>query len=173
MHNRLFFNIERGVTKVSEALAWLSGMVILISGFLITYGALTRYFLRKPTGWELEIAIYLLMATAMFAAASALHANVHVSIDILTNKLSPHYRSVLYIVTGIIGAVFSLVMVERGARMWYDAYVFGWKSSGLGDIPMIYPYAIIPLAMFWFFLQYVVEMWACGKKLVIKKKDEK
>lgn len=146
------------VTRFSEFGAVISGYLILIAGFLITYGVILRYFFKHPTIWELEMATYLLIAAAFFASPSALHHNTHVNLDILTANIKERPRNILYIITGVLGFIFAIVMCERGVQLWIEAYHNDWRSGTLWNPKLVYPYTIIPIGMIWFAVQYYVEI---------------
>ena len=42
--------------------------------------------------------------------------------------------------------------------MWWEAYEGNWSSSSLLSVPLIYPYALIPVGMFLTGLQYTVKI---------------
>lgn len=39
--------------------------------------------------------------------------------------------------------------------MWYEAFEGGWTSSTILSVPLVYPYAILPLGMALTSVQYV------------------
>jgi len=41
--------------------------------------------------------------------------------------------------------------------MWWEAFDGGWRSSSLLSVPLVYPYALIPVGLFLTGLQYVVK----------------
>ncbi|ARF17800.1 TRAP transporter small permease [Sporosarcina sp. P3] len=147
------------VTRFSEFGAYVGGCLILLAGFLITYQVAIRYFFKLPTTWELELASYLLIAATFFASSSALHHNAHVNLDIITSSIKEKPRDLLYIIMGILGLIFSIVMVERGVQLWLEAYHQNWRSGTSWNPKLIYPYLIIPIGMTWFAIQYYVEIY--------------
>ena len=150
--------LYNSVTRFSEFGAVASGYLILIAGILITYGVILRYFFKHPTIWELEMASYLLIAATFFASPSALHHNVHVNLDLITANIKEKPRNILYIITGILGLIFAIIMCERGIQLWLDAYQNDWRSGTLWNPKLVYPYTIIPIGMIWFAIQYYVEI---------------
>jgi len=42
--------------------------------------------------------------------------------------------------------------------MWWEAFEGNWSSSSLLSVPLVYPYALIPVGMFLTGLQYVVKL---------------
>jgi TRAP-type C4-dicarboxylate transport system permease small subunit len=147
-----------GVTRFSEFGAIIAGLVILTSGFIIVYGVIVRYFFQHPTIWEIELASYLLIGATFAAAPSALHHKAHVSVGLLTENTGVRIPNVLYIITGIFGIVFAIALAERGYQMWFESYENGWRSGSVWGPKLIYPYAIIPIGMIWFAVQYFVEV---------------
>lgn len=165
------FNFSTVITSISDYAGFIAGFIILLSGFIIVYGVVLRYFFHKPTIWEIELASYLLIAATFIAAPSALHYNKHISVDIVTENINQKWKSILYIITGFLGILFSIVMAERGYQIWIEAYENDWRSGSVWNPKLMYPYLIIPLGMIWFSLQYFVEI---GERIrsISRSKDE-
>jgi TRAP-type C4-dicarboxylate transport system permease small subunit len=168
-HN-LFSKLSNSITKFGEVGAITAGLLIMTGGFVIVYGVFIRYFFQQPTIWQIELAVYLLMVSTFAAAPAALHHNTHVTIDFLTEKIKDRQRNILYIIAGIFGILFALALAERSFLMWYEAYESDWRSDTVWGPKLVYPYAIIPLGMIWFSVQYFIEIGNRTRNLV--KRDE-
>jgi TRAP-type C4-dicarboxylate transport system permease small subunit len=53
---------------------------------------------------------------------------------------------------------FCFFLAYRGGVMWWEAFEGSWRSSSLLSVPLVYPYALIPVGMFITGLQYIVKI---------------
>ena len=92
---------------------------------------MVRYVLHAPTIWQVEIAVYLLIAATFLGAPYGLKQNAHINIDILVVFLPERVRNWLDIVTSFVAMLFCVFLAWRGCVMWWEAFEGGWKSSSL------------------------------------------
>lgn len=150
-----FFRMTHGLTMVS---AYLSALAILAATLIIVEQVWVRYLFKAPTIWQVETAVYLLIAATFLGAPYGLKQNAHINIDILVIWLPERVRSRLDIVTSFLALLFCVFLGYRGCVMWWEAFEGGWRSSSLLSFPLIYPYALLPLGMILTSLQYVIRL---------------
>jgi len=150
-----------GLTTLS---GYLSGVAILAATLIIVEQVVVRYVWNAATIWQLEIAVYLLIAATFLGAPYGLKNNAHINIDMLIHKLAYRDRNRLDIATSFIALLFCIVLAWRGCVMWWEAWDGHWLSSSLLSTPLIYPYAIIPVGMILTSLQYVLKIMELVKK---------
>jgi len=148
----------RAVEFLSDVSGYVSGIAILLATLVIVEQVVVRYVLKLPTIWQVEFAVYLLIAATFVGAAYGLKHNSHINIELFTTHLPPGIKRGLDLVTSFIALVFCAYLAWKGAVMWWEAYEGGWRTSSLWSIPLVYPYAIIPLGMGLTSLQYVVKI---------------
>ena len=81
--------------KIVNALALISGLLALLTGFLSVFEAVSRYFFHHPTSWSLTITQYILLYLVFFASPYAFQECGHVAIDIArsaADKIEPTGR---------------------------------------------------------------------------------
>ena len=150
-----FLRLTHGLTMVS---AYMSALAILAATLIIVEQVWVRYLFNMPTIWQVEIAVYLLIAATFLGAPYGLKQNAHINIDILVIWLPEKVRSRLDIITSFLAFLFCLFLGWRGCVMWWEAFDGGWKSSSLLSVPLVYPYALLPLGMILTSLQYVIRL---------------
>jgi len=138
--------------------AYMSALAILAATLIIVEQVWVRYLFNAATIWQVEIAVYLLIAATFLGAPYGLKQNAHINIDILVVWLPERVRSRLDILTSFLALLFCLVLAWRGCVMWWEAFEGGWKSSSLLSVPLVYPYALLPLGMILTSLQYVIRL---------------
>jgi len=150
-----FFRLINTLSQISGYLAALS---ILAATLIIVEQVVVRYVFNVPTIWQVETAVYLLIAATFLGAPYGLKENAHINIDLFIVRLSAGARRKLGIVTSAIAMLFCFFLAYRGAVMWWEAFEGGWRSSSLFSVPLVYPYALLPVGMFLTGLQYVVKV---------------
>jgi TRAP-type C4-dicarboxylate transport system permease small subunit len=153
------------VDGLSEAAGYFSAIAILLATLAIVHQVAIRYIFNRPTIWQIEFAIYLLMAATFIGAAYGLKENSHINIELITGLLPDRLKSRLDLITSVISLIFCLYITWKGAIMWWEAFEGGWHSSSLWSVPLVYPYSILPIGMGLTSLQYIVKISEQVKKL--------
>jgi len=148
----------RAIEFLSDVTGYVSAIAILLATLVIVEQVVVRYVLKLPTIWQVEFAVYLLIAATFLGAAYGLKENSHINIELVTTHLPPGVKRWLDLITSVIALWFCAYLAWKGAVMWWEAYEGGWRTSSLWSIPLVYPYAIIPLGMGATSLQYVVKI---------------
>lgn len=113
--------LTRLIGKCSD----LSGKVLAISVVLIavilSYEVVMRYIFNDPTQWAHELSGLLYTASFFSGGAYVLRHKAHVSVDILSNRLSPRGRAITDIITAVI------VLSLCGIFLYYGS-LLAWKA---------------------------------------------
>lgn len=153
------------VDGLCDAAGYFSAIAILLATLTIVHQVAIRYIFNRPTIWQIEFAIYLLMAATFIGAAYGLKENSHINIELVTGLLPKRMKFGLDLITSILSLLFCAYIAWKGAIMWWEAYEGNWHSSSLWSVPLIYPYAILPIGMGLTSLQYLVKICDKIKKL--------
>ncbi|MCU0592646.1 MAG: TRAP transporter small permease [Desulfobacterales bacterium] len=146
------------IDRLSQISGYIAALSILAATLIIVHQVVVRYVFKIPTIWQVETAIYLLIAATFLGAPYGLKENAHINIDLLIIKLPAAGRRKLDIVTSVIAMLFCFFLAYRGGVMWWEAFEGNWRSSSLLSVPLVYPYALIPVGMFITGLQYIVKI---------------
>lgn len=117
------------VSALDEKLAELAGWVVVAMMLTITYDVAARYLFNAPTTWSFEVNRYMLILVVFFGGAWTLPAGGHVSVDILTEKVSNKKQRILDLVTSGMAAVYMLVFFWESLLFTYDAWAHGVRST--------------------------------------------
>ena len=150
--------LVRAVDFLSLVSGYLAGLAILLATLVIMEAVIVRYVLRMPTIWQGEFAVYLLIGATFVGAAYGLRHDSHINIELITTHLPPGFKRWLDLLTSLLSLAFCAYLAWKGAYMWWEAYEGGWRTSSLWSIPLVYPYAILPLGMGLTSLQYCVKI---------------
>jgi TRAP-type C4-dicarboxylate transport system permease small subunit len=125
------------------------GTLVFLMGFMlfnVVWQVISRYIIGSPSTFTEEMARFLLIWICLLGGAYAAGKNMHLSINLLPNKLNENARRKLAVFTFSIVILFALlVMVIGGGRLVQISYVLGQTSAAL-DIPLAYIYAVLPIS---------------------------
>lgn len=148
----------RLINRLSQISGYLAALSILAATLIIVQQVVVRYVFKFPTIWQVETAVYLLIAATFLGAPYGLKENAHINIDLLIIHISAAKRRKLDLVTSVVAMAFCFFLAYRGGVMWWEAFEGHWRSSSLLSVPLVYPYTLIPVGMFLTGLQYIVKI---------------
>ncbi|MCX8191504.1 MAG: TRAP transporter small permease subunit [Nitrososphaerales archaeon] len=144
------------INLINEVVGKVCSFVIVLASLILVYEVLVRYFLRIPTIWEIEAAIYLTMMATYVGAGYGLKHRVHITVDILTARLSESANRKISIIVSILSIVVCIILAWRGWDWCIRAYNEGWRSYGLWAPPLWIPLSFLPIGMTLLILQYIL-----------------
>ena len=139
---KLIGRIVDGLSRIGIALA---AAALLASLALVSYSVAMRYFFNQPIPWIDEMVGYLLVACVMLAAADTLRTGEHISVDVLTERLSARGRRWVLVGGLIAVAVTALLLAKEGVDMVAFSRMVGLISNGYLAVPMWIPQALVPI----------------------------
>ena len=155
--------VARVIEGFNRAMYWLSAGAILLSSLILTYEVVMRYFLKIPTIWEVETAVYLGILATFLGAAYGLKDGAHINIDLVTRTLPAGVQRKLQAVTSVLSLLFCLYVAYKGWELFWEAYSKGWKSDSLWGPPLAIPYFFLPLGLTLLSLQFIIQIFGLGK----------
>jgi TRAP-type C4-dicarboxylate transport system permease small subunit len=151
------------IEKINRVMYWLSALAILLSSLVLTYEVIMRYFLKIPTIWEVETAVYLGIFATFMGAAYGLKDGAHINIDLLTRILPLKVQRRLMKITSLLSLFFCLFAAYKGWGLFWEAYIKGWRSDSLWGPPLSIPYFFLPLGLTLLSLQFIIQIFDLGK----------
>jgi len=131
--------------KVDKILGWILVVIMGTMVLNVLWQVLTR-FLGFPSSFTDELARYLMIWLGLLGAAYVSGKKMHVSIDLISAKLSEKGKRNLSSLISIIIAIFSLLaLVIGGFRLVYITFDLGQNSPAL-QVPLAVVYMIIPVS---------------------------
>jgi TRAP-type C4-dicarboxylate transport system permease small subunit len=147
---------SRYVSLLSELAGYASGALILISMLIVCYGVFLRYVLGVSTVWQLELSTYLLMFAAFVGGAYGLKHGDHVKIDILVDRLPEKVQLYARLLAAVLSFLFIAAVGIIAYFLWWETTESGRTSGTAWNVPLTYPYLIVPLGMTLIALEYLV-----------------
>jgi len=136
----------------------MSAVLIVVSTVAISFEVVARYFFREPHDWNLELNIFLLIASTFMAAAYTQQGRAHVGIEVLDSLLSPQWNRWRHLVADILSAVFSGFIAFYAWRYFSEAWEGDWVTDSLWAPKLWIPYFFMSLGMTTLTLQFIVQI---------------
>ena len=132
--------------KIDKFIATLLSLIMGLMVINVLWQVFTRFIMSNPSSFTDELARYLMIWVGVLGAAYVSGKNMHVAIDVLSNRLTKKKQKNLSLfVHGIIILFSLLVLVIGGARLVYITAVLNQNSPAL-HIPLAVVYAVIPIS---------------------------
>lgn len=145
----------RWANVLSEVAGYLSALALLLATAAMMHGVLSRYLLGRPTVWQTEVSIYLLIFVTFVGAAYGLKHHAHVGVDLLVERLPLRAKLVTRIVTALLATAVVLVVIWTSSHTWWEAVEGGFRSPTALRAPLSVAYAILPVGMLLVLFQYL------------------
>lgn len=154
--------IERFVDIAGTATAWISLVIVV----LMATNVLLRYAFSVGTVWSQELEWHLLVPLALFGMSYALRHGEHVRVDIVYAKFSVRTKTAVDLLTALLTAAISLLVIWLSLNYVQQAYVIDEGSPDPGGIPHRYIIkALIPIGFAVLFAQSIAMAIGCVEKL--------
>lgn len=112
--------------------------------FAVIWQILSRYILSRPSTVTEELARFLLIWLATFGASYTFLLKGHLSIDLISEKLSSKNKSLLEDGLALITAFFGIILTFGGALLVYRIFEMGQMTPAL-QVPMGVIYMAAPI----------------------------
>lgn len=133
------------VDRINGVFVFFACLVLLFIVFSITANVILRYFFNSPFIWVVAINENNLLYITFLAAAWLLQREGHVSLDLLTSRLSQHRQTFLQVVSCAVGLAICLVITWFGVRVTWTDFISGALQPTITKIPNASVLFIVPL----------------------------
>ncbi|MEA2059365.1 MAG: TRAP transporter small permease subunit [Thermodesulfobacteriota bacterium] len=113
--------IMKKISYVNRFLGEISGWIIVVMMVTISFDVAMRYIFNAPTTWSFEVNRYMLIMVVFLGGPWTLAAGGHVSVDLVTERISNRKRIVLDIVTSTMASLYMVMFT-------YESFVFTWEA---------------------------------------------
>lgn len=145
----------RWANVLSEVAGYLSAVALVLATLAMVHGVLSRYLLGRPTVWQTEVSIYLLIFVTFAGGAYGLKHHAHVGVDLLVQRMSTRAQVVTRIGTSLLSLLVVVAVLWTATATWWEAVEGGFRSPTALRAPLSVVYAILPLGMLLVACQYV------------------
>ena len=147
----------RAVDRLSVLCAVIAAVLLALAAVIVTWSVFYRA-MGASTFWEIEFAVFMMVASLFLASPYCLATNGHISVDLLPHYLSPRAARVLGLVTMVIGFGVCLYLMWRGGILTFEAYERRERTESTWA-PYKWPlYLMMPVGLGLTALQYIAEL---------------
>ncbi len=137
--------IIKTIDSIVIASGYLAGFLCLLLVVVVVYGVFTRYILRAPSDWTMEISQYLFCGISLLATGYALLQGSHVRIDLVRNSLSKKIQKRLDLVQYPIILSLCIVLIWMGGEEFWGAFISNNRSESVIGMPLWPVWSTIPI----------------------------
>jgi TRAP-type C4-dicarboxylate transport system permease small subunit len=115
-----------------------------------------RYVIGQPWGWVEEVTVFTFVWLTMLGASAVIHSEGHCSIDVLVNRLSPKWRSMVSVASDLIVMITLCLLIWFGIILTIKGHT---KLTPILGIPYSYIDASIPVCCSFMLMYYGRMFW--------------
>ena len=141
--------------KVNSLCATLSGVILLFMALSITVDVFMRYVLGSPTIWITEVSTYLFLYVIYLATAYALQQGMHIKVTFLRDFFGKRTQRILDLITSILAALFTAVLLWQVSEMTWTAFKGNWTSPTMLNAPYAFIHGIMVIGSLLLFVSFV------------------
>ena len=125
----------------------IGGAALVAASAVLSWSVIERYFLKVPTTWQDETAIFLIVGTVFLSAASVQAQRGHVGIEVMGSILPPGADRVRLILVDVASLAFCAFFAWKSWTLWHEAWVDDYRTSSTWAPPLWIPYGLMATGM--------------------------
>lgn len=146
--------------RITSVCAVLAAVLFAFLTLASSFEVVMRYLLNRPTSWTYEMSEYGVAFLAFLGAPWLLKLGGHVSLDVLTDRVSQKHRLFLKFVNSVLGAVMCLIVAYVGAGVTWDFFRRGVLQPTVLEPPKFLLLAVIPVSFALLAFEFVRKVYA-------------
>ena len=143
------------VRKVNSFLAETTGYLVALLMLLLVFDCISQ-FLKKQVPGVVELAIFIMIASAYLGLPYTEQNRGHVKVDAILMRLPAAVQKWLTVLWDMIAFVVIFTAAYAAYLKAYEAFLDGEAIAGLVEWPLFPIRFIIAISLFWFGVQIVV-----------------
>jgi TRAP-type C4-dicarboxylate transport system permease small subunit len=150
--------ITRVLDRVNYGIMMVAAVALLGAALVLTYGVVTRYFLKVSTDWQDEASVFLIVGSIFMCGAYVQSQRDHVGIEALATILPASVNRVRKAVIDIASFAFCAFFSWKSWQMFHEAFSGGYRTESTWAPPLWIPYGLLALGMANLSLQLLVQV---------------
>ena len=157
--------MARILDYILTILAVLAGLLLLFITFSIAYTIFARFLNIPGPVWAVQFTEYSLLWMTLLGTAWALKRHKHVSVDLITSRLSAKTKIYYDLAHGVMGIAVSGVLCWYGTIITWGQYQRGVVDIQVVDMPKYLILLIIPVGFLFLVGQFLRQFLTDLKRL--------
>jgi|SRR5690625_1438366 len=146
------------ITAVNRALFFAAAALMGLIVPVMLYEVTSRYIFNAPTVWSLELALLMFGPYFLFGGPYLLHLKGHVSLDVLTARVSPQTRRFLEIFNQLIIIIFCVILFSYAWPLAIQSFEFRETSFSAWNPTIWHVKFSVPIAVALLGAQSIAEL---------------
>ncbi|MBU4563625.1 MAG: TRAP transporter small permease [Proteobacteria bacterium] len=155
---KIILRINRVVDYINAALF----VVITIGVLTAVFG---RYMFRYPLPAAMELAYFAMLWCAFIKTGQALYEDRHIGMALVKKRFTGVPNAIIGMVINAVVLVPCMYLGFYAGKMAWEAWAFGWKTSGGLPVPKWALYGIMALGAYYLIFIAVYKIWSCASML--------
>lgn len=142
--------LAKGTLAMFRVNGWIVGastIAMLAASLVLTVGVLLRYFLKVPTDWQDETAVFLIVGAIFMCGAYAQSYRHHVGIEALASLLPAGVNLVRRLFVDVGSFAFCAFFSWKSWTLLHEAVQEGQTTSSSFAPPLWIPYGLMAVGM--------------------------
>lgn len=153
----LLLGAHRALGVLNRLLMLASMLAIVGAASVLTLSVVQRYFLKIPTDWQDETAIFLLVGVTFLTGAAVQARRGHVCIEAVSELLSPRVDLIRQRLGDAISCLFCGFFAWKSWTLLQEAVADGQTTSSTWGPPLWIPYSAMAAGMTLVALQLLLQ----------------
>ncbi len=134
--------------RIIDATAYIAFGLLVFSWVSVCAEVVFRYFLKQPIIWVVEVTEYIMVQITFVGSAWLLRKEGHVTVDVVTSRLSKRNQTLLLAVTSAICVVTFVIITGWAVVATWGAYREHLYIPKQLDMPKFLVMLVIPFGSF-------------------------
>ena len=144
--------------RINDWIVKVSSVALLGAALVLTLSVILRYFLKVPTDWQDEVAVFLIVGSLYMCSAYVQSYRGHVGIEALTAILPEKANRVRMFLIDAASFAFCTFFSWKSWVMLVESYVGGHTTSSTFAPPLWIPYGLLAVGMTNLTLQFLLQI---------------
>ena len=154
----LLARLNRLMDLVNDKIMVVSTLALLASACVLTLGVILRYFLKVPTDWQDETAVFLIVGSIFMCGAYVQSYRGHVGIEAVAAVLPAGVNRVRRILVDIVSLGFCAFFAWKSWTLLMEAIHEGQVTASTFAPPLWIPYGLMAAGMTLLTLQILMQI---------------
>ena len=153
----LLAKLDRAMQVINRCAMVPCMLALFAAAAILTYSVVARYFLKIPTDWQDEMAVFLLVGATFFSGAYVQSFRGHVGIEALAGILPDSVNRVRMIFVDLVSFLFCAFFSWKSWTLCLEAWHEGQTTTSTWGPSLWIPYSMMAAGMTLLSLQLLLE----------------
>jgi TRAP-type C4-dicarboxylate transport system permease small subunit len=162
---RILLLLHRALGALNRLIMAVSMLGLIAAATVLTLSVVLRYFLKVPTDWQDETAVFLLVGVTFMTGAAVQAKRGHVCIELLSEMLSLKADRLRRRLGDWVSCLFCAFFAWKSWALLHEAIIDGQTTSSSWGPPLWIPYSAMAFGMTLVALQLLLQAILAEKAL--------